>query len=346
MDNITNNSNLELFVYTIEEYLRFTSQLQINTNISLIKQYDEAEYIAIQTRLMLLRKYTSKAKKNNVYFENLISEATDKFPNAKKKFEQLNEDFNNIMQQQIEHILSDGTKLNIYETIEFSMYGLYLHADADKIKQINKTHESIRFACTRKYVSDIEKVILQLYETLKELGVTANDLIDNNNQAPVLYLGNSNSEKQNIQKSSYWSNLYGHDASDNEVKNLINESSTEDFLIFLTCVAFLNELKKSPIPIKNLKKLVYPTTVKNWDDFSEAQALYYSIKNPGLSNTVRYSEDKTLAYIRILPNVEEAFVVNTPHVIADLYEISLAKDFKGQWRVFSIGGHLESIYEK
>ena len=143
LDNITDISNLELFMYTIEEYLRFTSQLPINTNNRLTDQYDESEYIAIQTRLMLLRKYTSKGKKNNVYFENVISEAIKIFPHSNKQLEQLNEEFNKTMQQQIEHILSDGTKLNIYETIETTMYGLYLHADADKIRQINKTHESI-----------------------------------------------------------------------------------------------------------------------------------------------------------------------------------------------------------
>ena len=346
LDNITDVSNLELFMYTIEEYLRFTSQLPINTNNRLTDQYDESEYIAIQTRLMLLRKYTSKGKKNNVYFENVISEAIKIFPHSNKQLEQLNEEFNKTMQQQIEHILSDGTKLNIYETIETTMYGLYLHADADKIRQINKTHESIRFTCTRKYVTDVEKVILQLYETLKELGVTSNNLMGNTNQAPVLYLGDSKSEKQNIQKSSYWSNLYGHDATDDEIKNLVKGSTIEELLIFNTCLNFLDELKKSPIPIKILKKLVHPSTVKEWGDFSDAQKFYFSINNPGLSNTVRYSEDKTLAYMRILPNVEEAFVIDTPHVIVDLYEISLAKDFRGNWRVFSIGGHLDSKYKK
>ena len=47
LDNITDVSNLELFMYTIEEYLRFTSQLPINTNNRLTDQYDESEYIAI-----------------------------------------------------------------------------------------------------------------------------------------------------------------------------------------------------------------------------------------------------------------------------------------------------------
>lgn len=72
MDDKTEISNLELFVYTIEEYLRFTTQLPINKNSSLVDQYDESEYIAIQTRLMLLRKYTSKGSKNDVYLKMLF----------------------------------------------------------------------------------------------------------------------------------------------------------------------------------------------------------------------------------------------------------------------------------
>jgi len=295
---------------------------------------------------MLLRKYTSKNNKNNVYFENVISDAISEFPNDREQFELLNKEFNNVMTQQLEHILSDGTKLNIYETIEVTMYGLYLHADAEKIKQINKTHETIRFACIRKYVYDIEKVILDLYNSLKKLGVATYNLRKSNNQAPALHLGSPDLERQDINKSSYWSNLYGHDATDEEIDNLLNSNTTEEALIFLMGVVFLDELKKTPIPIKTLRKLVYPSTVENWGDFSEAQALLSSIDNIGLSNTIRYSKDKTLAYIRMLPNVEEAFVINTPHAIADVYEISLAKDRNGQWRVFSIGGHLDSIYEK
>lgn len=339
------NSNLELFIYTIDEYLRFTSQLPIEASTTLIDQYDEYEYVAIQTRLMLLRKYTSKGKHNNVYFENLTSEAITKFEDSKEQFEQLNSDFNNIMQQQMEHILSDGTKLNIYETIELCLYGLYLHADAAKINQINKTHESFRFACTRKYVIDIEKIILQLYETLKNLGVTA-EVFTKNEHASVIFMGDSKTEKQDIKKSPYWNNLYGHDATDEEVVDIIHHSKIEEMIIITICTCFLNELKKQPLSLKALKQLVHPITIKDWGNFSEVQAACNGIVNPGISSMVRYSEDKTLAYVRILPNVDETYIVDSPHIIADLYEISLAKDKNGQWRVYSFGGHLDSIYEK
>lgn len=341
----TEKSRLELFIYTLEEYLRFRKQLPLSTD-DITSQYDESDYIAIQTRLMLLRKYTSKGKNNNVYFENLISDALTAFPDAKKRFENLNEEYCNIMQQQIEHVLSDGTKLNIYETIELTMYGLYLHADADKIMKINKTHDSIRFLCTRKFVIEIEKIVIDLYNALIELGITTNSLKENNEHAPIIYLGDSNSAEQKIRNSSFWNNLYGCDATDEELEKLVAKSTSEELLILHTCIEFLNMLKESPAPIKELKKLVHPSTTKAWGDFSEVQAMYRSICSPGFSNKIRYSDDKTLAYVRIFPNVQESFMINTPHIIADVYEVSLAKDFLGRWRVFSIGGHLDSIFEK
>lgn len=55
-----------------------------------------------------------------------------------------------------------------------------------------------------------------------------------------------------------------------------------------------------------------------------------------------------MAYVRIHPNVEEAFVINSPHIINDIYEISLVKDHgMVEWKIYSLGGHLDSyIIEK
>lgn len=57
-------TDLELFVTTVEEYKRFSSFLKFNENVSLVDGYSEEDYIGIQVRLMLLRKYYGGKKEN------------------------------------------------------------------------------------------------------------------------------------------------------------------------------------------------------------------------------------------------------------------------------------------
>lgn len=79
---------------------------------------------------MLLKKYGNFNEK--VYIGNIIKEAIKKYSSKKEQFDNLFEDYKKIEKQQLEYILPDGTKLNLYKTIEDVMYGLYLHADLEK----------------------------------------------------------------------------------------------------------------------------------------------------------------------------------------------------------------------
>lgn len=81
-----------------------------------------------------------------------------------------------------------------------------------------------------------------------------------------------------------------------------------------------------------------------WGDFQAAQTFFCSIPNPGFSTKVRYNENKDTIYVRIFPKVDDAFILNTPHVFSEEYEIALGKWF-GQWMIYQLGGHLDSIYE-
>ena len=47
-------NNLKLFVYTVNEYKRFASQLN---RCEITDSYNDQTYIEINTKLMLLRKY-------------------------------------------------------------------------------------------------------------------------------------------------------------------------------------------------------------------------------------------------------------------------------------------------
>lgn len=106
---------------------------------------------------------------------------------------------------------------------------------------------------------------------------------------------------------------------------------------------FFGRIKKKVISVDLLDKLIFPSTKKDWKDYSEAREFFLGIKNPGISSKVRYNEQHTMAYVRIHPQVDNPFVVSTPHIIKDIYEIALVKDCgMSEWKIYSFGGHLDS----
>lgn len=336
--------DFQLYLYTVDEYKRFANHLPVKSTESLTDDYSEADYIGIQVRLMILRKFYAKSKQEKVYFKNIIDAAQKEFLDWAAEFQSLDDEFNQIETQQLEHILSDGTKLNIYNTIEDSVYGLYLHADENRINRLGNTVEAIRFFCIRKYILEIEAVVFKLYDLLKECGVTPLVPIPPN-RSPLIYLGDPNANQQSITASPYWSNLYGHDATDKDLVMIGKELTQEELRMLELCIKFTDKLKEPALDVKELRKFVHPAARGGWGDFSKAKTFFLSIPNPGVSSKVRYNESKDTAYVRIFPNVDEAFLINTPHVFSEGYEFALGKWF-GEWMIYQFGGHLDSIYEK
>ena len=247
-------TNLQLFLFTVDEYKRFQNALPLQSNSALTDEYSETDYIGIQVRLMLLRKYFTGGKiLENVNIKKVIAEAQDNFPSSFGIFETILDDFKKIEHQQIEHLLSDGTKLSLYETIEDTVYGLYLHADENRINHLRNTTELIRFVCIRMYVVDVEKVVLRLYSALKECGVTS-EINSNSTRAPLIYLGDTNSNNQSITGSPHWSNMYGRDATEEDLQSIVDNLSLEEKKMLLLCMSFTEMLKSSPLQIKKLKK--------------------------------------------------------------------------------------------
>ncbi len=87
------------------------------------------------------------------------------------------------------------------------MYGVYLHADFDKIKRLISSDENLRFTCVRKYVEDFETIILKTYDILIKY-YDFNNKYNFNERASIIYLGDSLNNTQSITNSKYWSNLY------------------------------------------------------------------------------------------------------------------------------------------
>ena len=337
-------SSFQLFLYTVDEYKRFANHLPVKSPTGLSGTYEEADYIGIQVRLMLLRKYYGGGKKENMNFKRLLSEAETAFPNRLHEWKALSAEFEQIENQQMEHLLADGTKLNIYTTIEDSVYGLYLHADENRIIRLGNTSEAIRFFCTRKFIIEVEKAVFRLYDLLVECGVST-QITSSSKRSPMVYLGNTEKNTQAVKSSPHWSNAYGHDATEEDMATLVQEITSEEKKMLLLCGAFVNAIRKVPIDKKELRKFIHPAARDGWGDFRSAQALFCSIPNPGMSSKIRYNERKDTAYVRIFPSVDEAFIINSPHVFGEGYEFALGKWF-GRWMIYQFGGHLDSIYKE
>lgn len=334
LDELTNNK-LYLFMYTMKEYQKFSGELSSH---ELTDGYDADSYLQINTKLILQRKYGSKGEP--IFAEEILAEIKKAYPHKREEADRILNEYHEIINMHIEQILVDGTKLNLYETIEDVMYGLYLHADANRIQRLLQTDEQLRFVCIRKYVEDFERVLFKITKCLKECGLDVEET--QIERAGIISLGNKK-DGQNVNKSPFWSNIYGHDAADEEWKQMYSQLESEDNEILLRCNVFLKELKKDVVSVDILDKLIFPPTKKDWKDYSEARKFFLGIKNPGISSRVRYNEEHTMAYVRIHPNVEAAFIINSPHVIKDIYEISLVKDGgMSEWKIYSLGGHLDS----
>ena len=224
------------------------------------------------------------------------------------------------------------------------MYGMYLHADKNRIERLASTEESLRFICVRKYVEDLEKVVLKTLDLLKSLNDNLGLKNNNHGKATTIYLGDTSKNVQNIKKSSYWANLYGKDGTSLDLDNIVQGLTMEDVEILSKCLAFLDELVKDEMSTKIMDNLIFPPTKKDWKDYSEAKSFYSKIEKPGLSSKVRYNKDKNMAYVRIFPQVDDFFVIDTPHIITNICEICLVKvNNKSEWKIFSLGAHLESF---
>lgn len=339
---------LELFLTTVIEYKRFSNQLPLKNDEDLIETHDEKDYVAIHTRLILLRKYASVGKNNNVYLGNLIDHAMQKFPQNTDFLIGLKNKLIQINEQSLEQLLFDGTKLNLYQTIEDVMYGLHLHADEARITRLCLSNELLRTFCTKNFVLIVESIVFELYDFLIK-----NNISDLSSMKPerasVIHLETDKTVSQDIKNSPFWQNLRGHDATGEELQELIKEYTLEENLLVFLSILFLDELKKENPSLELLRSMVYISTLKDWGDFSQATNFYRGIPNPGLSSRVRYNEKKDVAYIRILPNTEDIFIIETPQIITDLYQITLMKDnqlgvndsiFNG-WKVFAMGAPVD-----
>ena len=112
---------------------------------------------------------------------------------------------------------------------------------------------------------------------------------------------------------------------DNEIKGIFQDMSDEDIEIYLKGSIFLQEAYKEDYSVETLEKLVFPWVRSDWGDFSDLHNFVIEKKNIGLSSRVQYNDRHDIAYLKIFQNVENAFVVEQPHQIPDIWILNFVK---------------------
>ena len=227
------------------------------------------------------------------------------------------------------------------------MYGVYLHADSEKIESLLKIDPSLLFVVTRKYVEELEKVVLETYELLDKL-VEDKYVIKEFTKASVIAIINGQeSVDHKITGSPFWSNLYGKDAGIDDFNKILGTNSLEDNIIIIKGICFIEECLKNDYNQVLLRELIYPSTLSDWGDFKEIHNQLIEIKNIGWSSKIRYNDRHDMAYMNIYHNVEDPFIINQPQVFyGNASVLTFVKDKKDDWKIFCFGDKLEDFLIK
>ena len=326
------NDTLKIFIFTFEEYLKIVDCL------SRIKPKDDNPdftYILLQTKLMLIRKYETIS--DPVYLRNVLDAAKNLCSEKIAIFKKIDTEIDEIENNRMEIILSDGTKRSLHESIEDVAYGLYLHANKNNIEHLVKTDMTTYLFSIDKYVAFWENLLIETYDLI-------NEMIDEKyergsfEKATVVFTGHDSAQGKDIHSVSYWSNLRGRDAQPEEVKRMIEKISDEERNILSLAQEFIIELQKEEYSVKKLKQMIYPVCKPYWGDFSDAHKMISGIEI-GFSSKVRFSDSKGIAYVLLFSHFDPngLCIINQPHFSDDIHPLYLKKDNnRTGWKIVSI----------
>ncbi len=125
----------------------------------------EAFYVMLQTKLMILRKYDYN--REDVYLSNVFDAIDKMYPEVEKIFSILREKFEKLNNYYMEVIsVLTGRVSNLYKAIEDVMYGLYLHAEPDKIERLLKTNKNVYLMAVKEYIAVLEGIVIDTYNSI------------------------------------------------------------------------------------------------------------------------------------------------------------------------------------
>ena len=288
-----------------------------------------------------MRKYTSREKGDkDIYLVKLLLKIGEKYPNLSDCIKKLIDEIEIIEQDAMTSELSDGSSLSLRKTIELELYGAHLHSDINKLEQLDKIDPLLQYVTVRKYVEAYEKVLKKVYALIQGLDIKRYKNHPEE-RASILRITKTGDIEKNIKNSKYWSNLYGRDATEAELNDSLFTKDSESVYILALVKQFTEYLKQDVIDKDALRRFIHPATINAWDDFCDARNYIKSLKNIGMSDLVRYNERHDMAYVYLLENVTDGFLIQDYQIIGNAHVVTLAKDKKGEWRIYCIGAKLD-----
>ena len=192
------DDSLELFMQVTREYKRFVDYFAgIKERVENYTREDE--YISLNTRLMLLRKYSSSG---DIDLKSITKKAGRRFPEHKEEFNTICDIYNSI-DADYESILPDGTAHGLNEVIKDVMYSRYLHFDREKIGYINQSEDELIYDAIQRYVASLERCVMDIYGLLFSCMGDKDQVKEEKKRSHIIFLGDKSSATQSVTASPY-----------------------------------------------------------------------------------------------------------------------------------------------
>lgn len=330
---------LKVFLFSFEEYLRFATCFKRISN-----QSDESDdmYVFLQTKLLLVRKYEDIG--DPIYIRNILDAIDKEYPEQSGNTRKLTTKIDNIENSKIEILLSDGNQRSLHKAIEDIIYGLYLHADKEKIEALIKTNMSTYMFVANKYLSSWESILNEAYVLINSV-VTDKYSREEFKKASIIFEGKDNTQGRNIKSAPYWSNLRGEDAEPDELAVILAQQSSEEIEILALVGSFIKELKKTDYSIHKLRRMIYPVVKPYWGDFETAHNEIADLEI-GFSSKVRFNETHNIAHVLLFKNFSPSglIVINQEQYSEDIVAVYLKKaNNRAGWKIVSINIEPEKL---
>lgn len=291
----------------------------------------ESDEVALDTRLMLQRKYFQNSE--SIHFRKVVK--------ALETFEETDTDdlaalrdyISEMRNTELEIGLGNGElRRETHQNIEDSTYGFLLHGDLDRARRVVSILKGSHILALRTPVLNREKLLLSLENAIRDTGLCSLSETTKEDFPSIIRFSATRDTDLAIRKSPQWSNLVGRDIGMDEIEACAEANSLDDNMAIAVATLFLSLLASHPLDSDALRKVTAPWTWLRWGDFSEAAAKYASFRYPAFSTCVQHEGGLNYAQIKLFENVEEPFVITEPQLVEAISFVTLGK-LHGEWKV-------------
>ena len=335
---LEDSSIYELYLYTIDVYKRLAGTLPLDeklarfdsrsfSEIGDLELGDEA-FAAVSMRLMLQRKYFARGK--DLFLRKLLKSAERDFEAVKDGVAALLSCLDELNARPIEFAFGDGAVVKgAHANIEDATYGALLHTDKKRIENLVCVPECMRILALAPYIAGREQIMLRFSELLLDAGIRP--LIRKGEASAVVSFETKGTGRLII-NSPFWQNLRGKELGLKDIEDVIRQTSCDDCEILSVVHRFVTALNHNPLDFNELGSIVAAETISGWGNYSQAAKAVDG--DYGVSTRVRYLSDG-MALVKLLPNVQEPFLIEGPQLIEGGHEIVLVKR-AGSWRIWAM----------